>query len=129
MGQQVVLTVPDEVYRQAQAVARRTQQTVESVLVQALEENLPLFPVHPQREEMLQQERLFEARREALLDRYPGRFVAVRDGQVLDSDAVELALMERVRAQYPDQLVLVRQVTPDPLPSLNFRSPRFVSDS
>jgi predicted transcriptional regulator len=129
VGNPIQLTIPDDVYRQAQELARHLRQPVETVLVEALRDAFPLlWPVHPQRTQMQREEAAFDAMREALLATYPGQFVAIRNGQVVDHDAQELDLLQRVRMHHPDQLVLVREVTPTPPPPLQFRSPRLVRD-
>jgi hypothetical protein len=55
---------------------------------------------------------------------YPDQYVAVFGGQVIDHDPDQLALFRRVEQRYPDALVLIRQVTPDPEEVYAFRSPR-----
>jgi hypothetical protein len=128
VAQQILLTVPDHIYQQAQEVARRRQQPIETVLVETLRSAFPEWPVHPERAQMQREEAVFEAMREELLATHRGRFVAVRDGEVVDQDESELDLFQRVQARFPEQLVLVREVTANPLPPLHFRSPRFVRD-
>jgi hypothetical protein len=48
-----------------------------------------------------------------LLDRYPGEYVAVRGGEIVDHDPDQAALYLRVTERYPDELVLIRQVRPE----------------
>jgi hypothetical protein len=129
MSHRVVLTVPDHVYEHAQAMAQRQQEPVESVLVNTLRSAFPTWPVHPQREQMQREEAAFEAMREQLFVTHPGKYVAVQHGKVVDQDERELDLLQRVQARFPDQLVIVREVTPAPPPPLHFRSPRLVRDS
>lgn len=61
-----------------------------------------------------------------LLVRYPGQYVAVHQGQVIDHDNDQLALYERVEPQYPDVPILIRQVQPQVEVVYTVRSPRFV---
>jgi len=42
-----------------------------------------------------------------------GRWVAVKDGKVIDSDADQHALIERIRAKFPKEVVYFTQVLPD----------------
>lgn len=55
----------------------------------------------------------YEALWPKLRKTHVGRWVAVKDGQVIDSDADENALIERVRARFPKDVVYFEQVLPD----------------
>jgi hypothetical protein len=52
-----------------------------------------------------------KAKLPALLEEYGGKVVAIRQGEVVDSDSDEAALAMRIAAAYPDDYVLVQQVT------------------
>ena len=52
-----------------------------------------------------------KARLPALVQEYGEKYVAIRQGEVVDSDADEAALAMRVCSAYPDDYVLIRQVT------------------
>jgi hypothetical protein len=71
------------------------------------------------------QEALFDTAKPQLLNQYPGEFVAFEDGIVLDHDASEPALAQRVFAQRPTQDLLIRQVLVQE-PTLMVRGARFV---
>jgi hypothetical protein len=43
--------------------------------------------------------------------RYAGRFVAMRNGQVVDSDTDNFRLARRIRGKYPREVVLIAKVT------------------
>jgi hypothetical protein len=70
----------------------------------------------------------FRAMREALLANYEGQYVAVYQGQVVDHDPDELALVARIDEKYPDAVVLIKRVTPEPDRVLHFRSPRLIQE-
>ena len=53
----------------------------------------------------------FKAKLPTLLREYGKKYVAMRQGQIVDVDADEVALATRVCREYPDDYVLVRQVT------------------
>ena len=59
-----------------------------------------------------------------LLERYPGQYVAVHEGKVVDSGPDIGALYQRVRKCYGDMPILLAQVTSEPVRELVFRSPR-----
>ena len=52
-----------------------------------------------------------KAKLPALLREFGEKFVAIRQGEVVDSDTDEATLAMRVCSTYPDDYVLVRQVT------------------
>jgi hypothetical protein len=59
-----------------------------------------------------------------LLQTMPGDFVAVHQGQVVDHDADQLALLSRVETTYGGQPVLIRQVRPELEHVITVYSPR-----
>ena len=46
-----------------------------------------------------------------LLQQYPQQYVAIRQGQLIDHDRDQLALYLRVDKQYPDEVLLIKQVS------------------
>ena len=48
-----------------------------------------------------------------LLAKFPGQYVAVHREQVIDHDSDQATLYLRVTDQYPDEIVLIRQVRPE----------------
>lgn len=83
---------------------------------------------HPQREQMEREVAAFEAMHEELKEQYLGQFVAIHQGQVMDSDSDEQLLLVRVRQNLSNDVVLFRKVEETLPPVLIFRSPRFVDD-
>ena len=70
----------------------------------------------------------YDAMREEMVEKYLGQYVAVFRGQVIDHDADVGALVDRLDKQYPDDVVLVREVHEGPDRVLRMRSPRLVRD-
>jgi hypothetical protein len=50
--------------------------------------------------------------------------VAILNGQIIDHDPSEMALLQRLDDEHPNDLILMRRVEPLPEPELVFRSPR-----
>ena len=71
----------------------------------------------------------FEAMHASLWSQYPHQYVALHGGKVIDHDADEATLIERIDSQYPEAIVLIRQVLRHLPQTLVFRSPRWVSHS
>jgi len=61
----------------------------------------------------------------ALLEQYPGEFVAIHKQQLIDHDIDKLALYQRIHETYPEQFVLMRRVEEEPERELQLRSTRF----
>lgn len=66
---------------------------------------------------MNRQSDLFDEMRSELLSKYQGKWVAFKDGQVLDADEDEAALTKRVYAETGPRDLLIKKVLPeDPQP-------------
>lgn len=82
--------------------------------------------IGPEYPQMVAEEAVFDRLLPVLQKQYLHQFVAIYGQQVVDHDLDELTLLERIDANYPDQVVLIRQVRTEPEPILFFRSPRLV---
>lgn len=83
------------------------------------------FPVHEQRSIMEQNVATFHAMHRELVEQYLGQYVAICDGKMVDHDADPILLMERIRRDYPQQIVLRRKVENVVERELRIRHPRF----
>ncbi len=129
MSMQVTVTLPDNIYRQAEQVAQTTNQPIADVLAETISRAFPPLHINENRAKMEQEIAAFETLHADLQQTHLNQFVVVRQGVVIDHDFDELALVERIEAQYPDEIVLIRQVLPQIPSPLRFRSPRFVNQS
>ncbi len=127
MSMQVTLTLPDDIYRQVEHMAQTTNQPVTELLAETIRQAFPPLHVNENRAMMQQEVAAFEANHTTLWQKYAHQFIAMYQTEVIDHDSDELALLERIEAQYPNDVVLIRQVLPHPPKTLHFRSPRFVS--
>lgn len=132
MTVKVQLEINDELYRQAEALARVTQRSVTTVLAEAimLEDAIaePMAEMDLPEESMERERSAFLVLHDQLKKRYLGQYVAIFDQQVVDHDAELKLLYQRIRQKYPDEFVLIRRVEANPEPVYHFRSPRFVRD-
>jgi hypothetical protein len=126
VDKQVTLTIPDYVYRQAERIAKNEVRSPTEVLSDALVQVFPAIYVHPRQDEMLIEQAAFQAMLKELLIRYNGEYVAVNSGQVVDHDSDMEVLIERINEQYPEEIVLIKKVTPEPDQMIQMRSPRFI---
>ena len=82
------------------------------------------FAVDPNRAEMGRNLAAYQAMHSQLVEKYLGQYVAFYKEQLVDFDADAVALLQRVRAEYPGEVVLRRKVESVAEPVLRFRRPR-----
>ena len=75
---------------------------------------LPIVHVHPQRAQMEAELAAFERQKQELIARYAGRYVAVHAGKVIDDDSDKIELATRIDEQFPNDVVLIKQVKAEP---------------
>lgn len=126
MGTEIKLTLPDSIFRQIEAVARRNQRPIAELLVDVVAEAFPRVYVSPDRERMEAEQLAYERQLQEILPKYEGDYVAIHGGEVVDHDASEMDLVTRIQSRFPGEIVHIRFVTSKPEPELQFRSPRFV---
>ncbi|MEZ4865546.1 MAG: type II toxin-antitoxin system RelB/DinJ family antitoxin [Caldilineaceae bacterium] len=83
------------------------------------------FPIHEHRSIMEQNIAAYRAMHNELVNRYLGQYVAICGGKLVDQDPDPLLLLERIRKNYPDQVVLRRKVERTPEREIRVRHPRF----
>lgn len=71
------------------------------------------------------EEEHYRAQHTELLERYSGRYIAMHEGRVIDTDSDELALYLRIRQRFPLIGILIKKVTEEPEEIWMIRSPRF----
>jgi hypothetical protein len=103
-----------------QSEAERRRMSLEALANNWLEDQL----WQERHKEIYDEAKRFKARHAELLARYAGRYVAMRDGVVIDDDADLSALHGRVRAQYGDEAVLIAPVTPEPIQTIRMLGSR-----
>lgn len=61
----------------------------------------------------------FRAQHAELLPKYRGRYIAMRDGAVIDDDADLPTLHTRIRARYGGEAILMTPVNDEPIQTIN----------
>lgn len=84
------------------------------------------FNIDPRRPQMLTEEAAFRAMLPDLLQNHMGEYVAVYQQKLVDYDQDMVTLVDRVHAKYPNQIILVREVTAESDRPIFIRSPRLV---
>ena len=81
------------------------------------------FPVDASRAAMEQNVEAYKLMHGELVTRYLGQYVALWNGQLIDHDHDPVALLQRVREQYPGQVILRQKVERTPERVLRIRHP------
>lgn len=109
------IPLPNDTYKRAQRMAHQVDKEVSEFLADHLTATLPDTAVKPQT--VPEQERAaYLSLHPYLVEKYLGEYVAIYRGQLIDHDVNQLALVNRLDQTYPNQFVLVRQVTIEPEP-------------
>lgn len=125
---EVTLTLPDDLYRQAERQAELRHQTLDSLLSDILAESIR--QQMDQNDDPVEKElAAYRAMHEKLSQKYAGHHVAIFQGKLVDHDQDGAALSQRIYNRFPDEFVLIRQVTAEPERVLHFRSPRLIKEA
>jgi predicted transcriptional regulator len=127
MPNYVTISIPEPLYRRARELARAWQRPLDAVIAEALEQSLPLESTGSEEAAVQREMQAYLALHTGLKATYLGQYVAVLDGQLIDHDQDMATLYGRINERFPDRFVWLTLVEDEALPTLNFRSPRFVS--
>jgi hypothetical protein len=94
----------------------------------ATERVYPIPHISPEHAQMRKEEAAFEAMKPRLIAEHDRQFVAVFNQKMVDHDENELALLNRINQNYPNDIVLIRQVLEQSEPALMFRSPYLIQE-
>jgi hypothetical protein len=102
----LTLAIDDQTAKELAQLAHQRATSVDMLAAKAIRSFL-----RTEADQTLEREEQAFARMHAeLLERFPGEYVAVREGEVVDHDADQAVLYLRITEQYPDEIVLIRQV-------------------
>ncbi len=114
------LSITEETAIGLRQVADNQGTSIENLVDEAIRRYLR----HIAEDKVQREEQHFCAQHDQLLSQYAGQFIAMHEGQVIDSDADELALYLRIRQKFPMVGILIKQVTSAPEKVWVMRSPR-----
>ncbi len=116
----VTIALRPGVADQLKAEAEQHQTSLDVLVNDWLEDQL-----WRQRHDKIHQEaERFQARHAELLTQYAGRYIAMRDGAVLDHDADLAALHARIRTRYGDAPILIAPVSSEPIQTFGVKGTR-----
>lgn len=115
------LAVSAETFKRLTKVAQEKESTVEVLVEQVIRQ----FLQAETERKMAQEIEAFQTMHAQLLAQYPNHYVAIYQGQLVDHDTDQLGLFLRIDEQYPNEVVLIRQVLPKVDPVYTIHSTRF----
>ena len=124
MSTEILLTVPDDIYDQVAQAADKLERNVADLLLETITCTFAPPPIDPKWAQMNRNVAAYQALHAQLVKNYLGRYVAIYQGQLVDHDTDPIILLQRVRAKYPDQVVLRRKVEPVAEREITVRHPR-----
>ncbi|MFN8495089.1 MAG: DUF5678 domain-containing protein [Caldilineaceae bacterium] len=133
MEEPMIVTLSGRISERVKRVAALQHQDVVEVIEAALEDALPWgdddFAEIEQRESdeaATPEMQAYIALHPILKEKYFGKYAAVYQGELIDMDDDFDALYDRIDMRYPDEFVWMSKVEEEPIPTLFFRSPRFI---
>lgn len=113
----ITLKIPEDIYQRAERLAISSHKSTSQILVEQLAaaQAIPASPSDDPEQIQLQQEAAaYKTMHLQLRTQFPDQWVAIYQGHLIDHDADEDVLIERLAKEYPGCLVLVRQVEVEP---------------
>lgn len=107
-------------FEQLRPEAERLGTNVETLANEWLERRL----WQARREKIFAESKRYREMHAELRAKYADKFIAMRDGEVIDHDTALLELCQRIRARYGNEPILITQVTSEPIRRFRIRSPR-----
>ena len=109
-----IVTIPQKLYERIRLVAKNQHRELSEVAAAVLEEGLPLLESQLTEPDWQREKDTFHQLHPDLWRQYPGAYVAIHGGKLVDVDQDRVALLKRVDEQFPQEIVLIRQVKEDP---------------
>ena len=139
MNHPITITLPDDLYQEltnlAQANQRKVPEFVQEQIIKTIRsrphnsQEVDELPVsrHPDRPVMERERQAFLRLHPKLKQEYLGEYVAFHQRKLVDHDPDLVELVQRRELNYPDEVVLIRQVLDEPEKELVVRSPRLIT--
>lgn len=137
MTKSVKLYLPDAIYERAQSLAALRNVNLHDVLL----ESIVLPEADPDtstpagedtagfdEQTVWREERAFQSMHPTLMQQYPGQYVAIQNGQLVDHDTDQVTLYRRCRQAYVEKYVLIAQIQRSVEETYTFRSPRMLEN-
>ena len=120
---QLTITLPENIMVRAKLIADQEQQDIVDVVAAILDQSLPPLPSSPK---WVTEKETFRRLHHHLKQQYFGQYVAILGNSLVDHDRDKVELLNRLRQQYGDQPILIRQVQEQVELIYQSRSPRLL---
>ncbi len=127
MAHEISLRLTDDLYQRIARIATTRNQAIEVAIIEQLDQTLTHTSPNEFQlagDEAEQEIAAFHALHSRLRKEFPGQYVAIKDGKLVDHDPDRLSLFARIDEKYPDVFVLMRPVEERVDREFYFRSPR-----
>lgn len=128
MGTKISLTVPDDVYAEVEKIAASSQRDVADIMLETITRSFSPIPIDPRWSQMEQEIQAYKAMHDELVKSYLGQYVAIHHQKLVDHDSNPVALLKRVKANFPQKVVLRRKVEPIAETVLHIRRPKIIKN-
>lgn len=116
----MTVILSDQVERQLTKIAQNQEVTADELAQKAIWHYL-----QTEASQILDRETIaFRALHAELIAKYPGEYVAIHQGKVIDHDPKLGDIYLRIDEKYPDEIILIKQVQPEIERTFTVRSPR-----
>ncbi|HRJ41535.1 MAG: hypothetical protein KJZ86_15805 [Caldilineaceae bacterium] len=141
----IQVALPELVVEKLQAVADREGSELADVLAEAVEQYIALSPpvraqadktdmpawkvrLEEQKRRIDAEQKKYEAQHPELFQRYAGQYIAMYQGEVVDSGVDDAELSRRIRSRFGNTPVLITPVLKEPIQTFVVRSPRLAQE-
>ena len=129
MGRERTLAIPSELYERIERLAATREAPVAYIVQEALALAVDQLEVTADEAKMDLEDAAYQAMHPKLFEKFPGQYVAIHKGELIDVDENEMALYLRVDERFPDEVILIKRVVTLPEPDLYVPSFRLVPEA
>jgi hypothetical protein len=104
------VNIAPELYKQVEQLAVERNQRADDVIADAVQHYFRQL----QREKIAAESRIYRERHAEIKDKYLGQYIAMRDGEIIDSDTEFQPLHRRIRERFGRLPVLITRVEEAP---------------
>lgn len=128
MEGEATLTIPVELYQRIERLAAVREASVDYFVQDMLIQAVDQMEITADEAKIDLEDAAYEAMHPELFEKYAGQYVAIHKGKLVDVDEDPMALYLRMDERFPDEVILIKQVTELPEPDLYVPSFRLLPD-
>ena len=125
MALNISISLSEETLKKVQEAADLSNSDIDSIIAEHVENTFPNVDEIKTNQEIENRRQMWLHLHPELVKTYLDKYVAIKDGKVIDSDVRRHLLAKRIYKDDPFNYVMIRKVTIDPDPPIRMRSIRF----